>query len=594
LISSLFVLPHFSLLCASNQVYCNNRKYIFITFKFCKRGTTSGTTSMEFSSGEGLTLDLLPNEAIMLIFKHLDSRALIQASFVCRNWNYLTSSEMLWKELCEKTERISGKFTKDWCDDFSSSKSWRHCFFWITQEDLKPYKDAQELCDTANKYDAEPLRKKYLFSRGLDVFPDSPVMLQYSADYLVDRPDINNSWSLAESFYKKALAVAERDVKHRKTLLFTIYRYSVFLSNNRRNFTDADKYYRMLLRKLPGNPWVFEKYAEFLSEWRHKYNLAEKIYRMILNMSPTGSALVSYALFLWQIRGNYALAGKCFRIACELDPNKVYSYVNFLGRQVKDLKLGKDILLQSKLYKQVSQNADDETKVFSLGLAFHQINCVDEAEELYRKHLTMQEKVNICTLSNLAELLLHARQNFAEAEKLYRQGLQLADGYNDTIEVALGSLMLASNQIETGLEYMFNLVKSSHIVASRNAYTEAWIIIYIHCKPEQKREALTVVKKMLLTELIRPKLILMFDANLAWAKLHNVPNIDWMRKIAEVYNCESEIEVLNDWSDWTSIEVPAHPPDDDEEADIATLLSLGVDNPEDEAQTEQDEQENND
>ena len=80
-------------------------------------------------------------------------------------------------------------------------------------------------------------------------------------------------------------------------------------------------------------------------------------------MSPTGTALVSYALFLWQIRRNYALAGKCFRVACELDPNKVYVYVNFLGRQVKDEQLGKDILLNSKLYKQVSQGPPDEQKV---------------------------------------------------------------------------------------------------------------------------------------------------------------------------------------------------------------------------------------
>jgi len=524
-----------------------------------------------------LTLDHMPNEALILIFKHLDSKSLVQVSFACRNWNHLANSEMLWKKLCFKTERIAGNFTKEWCNDYTNIKSWKQCFYWITTEDIKIYKDPQELCDAANKHDSDPQRKRYLFSRGLDIFPDSPVMLQHTADYLVDRPDVNNSWNLAESFYKKSLSVAEKDPQHRKTLLFTIYRYAIFLANNRHENNEADKYYRMLLRKLPGNPWVFEKYAEFLTESRHKYNLAEKIYRMILNMSPTGSALVSYALFLWQIRGNYALAGKCFRIACELDPNKVYSYVNFLGRQVKDLKLGKDILLQSKLYKHVALSADDETKVFSLGLAFHQIGCVDEAEQLYRKHLSMVDKVNICTLSNLAELLLHSRLNFTEAEKLYKQGLQIADGANDTIEVALGALQLAKNQIEEGLTYMYKLVTSSHILSSRNTLTEAWILIYIHCKPEQKLQALSQVKKLLLTELIRPKLILMFEANLHWAKEHNLPDYEWMRKIAEVYNCESEIEVLNEWPDWTSIEVVAPLPDDDEEADIATLLSLGVD-----------------
>jgi hypothetical protein len=136
---------------------------------------------------------------------------------------------------------------------------------------------------------------------------------------------------------------------------------------------------------------------------------------------------------------------------------------------VKDEKLGRDILVQSKLYKQVqSSEQDDEQKVFSLALAFHQIHCVDEAELYYNKHLQMADKVNICTLSNLAELLMHSRLNFEEAERLYKKGLVLAGGYNDvsglhswflillqTIEVALGSLMLAQNKIEEGLNYLY-------------------------------------------------------------------------------------------------------------------------------------------
>lgn len=42
--------------------------------------------------------------------------------------------------------------------------------------------------------------------------------------------------------------------------------------------------------------------------------------------------------------------------------------------------------------------------------------------------------------------------------------------------------------------------------------------MYIHCYDDQKYEALKKVKQQLVTYAIRPKLILMFDANLQWAK----------------------------------------------------------------------------
>jgi hypothetical protein len=59
----------------------------------------------------------------------------------------------------------------------------------------------------------------------------------------------------------------------------------------------------------------------------------------------------------------FALFASNAKVACELDVNKVYVYVNFLGRQVKDEQLGRDILINSKLFKQVSQGPPDEQKV---------------------------------------------------------------------------------------------------------------------------------------------------------------------------------------------------------------------------------------
>ncbi len=55
--------------------------------------------------------------------------------------------------------------------------------------------------------------------------------------------------------------------------------------------------------------------------------------------------------------------------------------MNILGRQVKDLKLGKDVLLQSKLFKLVAQNVDDETKVSVLWTSKGKFNCFAFAKQ---------------------------------------------------------------------------------------------------------------------------------------------------------------------------------------------------------------------
>jgi hypothetical protein len=79
-----------------------------------------------------------------------------------------------------------------------------------------------------------------------------------TGDFLADRPDENNSWDTALQFYKLALSFGEQtqDQKLKKVYLFTLFRFAVFLANNKHQIPDADKCFRQLLKKLPGNPWV--------------------------------------------------------------------------------------------------------------------------------------------------------------------------------------------------------------------------------------------------------------------------------------------------------------------------------------------------
>jgi len=126
---------------------------------------------------------------------------------------------------------------------------------------------------------------------------------------------------------------------------------------------------------------------------------------------------------------------------------------------------------------------------------------------------------------------------------------------------------LVKGEREEGLKQADELISSSYIQAAKNTLAEIAIIKYIHCYPHQKREALEFVKRMLVTEETRPKLILMFDANLAWARANQSPDYvtvkntsvflthcidqilfqELMERVTQVYNCEQFVEVLDEY-----------------------------------------------
>jgi len=291
---------------------------------------------------------------------------------------------------------------------------------------------------------------------------------------------------------------------------------------------------------------------------------------MILGTSPSGSSVASYAYFLWHIRRNYQLAGKCFKVAMELNQEKAYFYANFLGRYSKDEAQAKQMLEESRLFTFVQANPTEEQAIFSLALAFHQIHCTDEAEALYRQHLALT--TNVYTLSNLAELLVHSRGSFEEAEQLYRKGISIISGARETIEIALAALALVQDQ-EGAIEQLAKLLSAPHIKVTRNTWTEGWIYYFIHGK-DKKQKALRKIKKQLVTFCVRPKLILMFDANLIWAKKNLSPEqFAFVCVLCSVYNCEYEIESLDAFPQWSSIEVdPCSSSQNDMEEDPNDLI----------------------
>jgi len=523
-------------------------------------------------TSEGSLFDVLPNEALVKVFKFLDAKNLIHTQFVCHRWNSICSEfeHFLWRRMCNCTQRISGPYSKQVASEYAKQCGWKKTYFSISQADLTKPPHASDLVDEVANLDAkDTFRKIYRFAKGLEMFPHSACVYQAYADFLAERPDIGDTWKLADELYTKGVEIASTyKQENRRTHLFVLFKYAQFLATNFKNLSKANTTFVKVIRMVPGNVWLLERYCEFLVESMHKYNLADKLFRVILQVSPTGSSLATYSLFLWHIRRNYVVALNCVKVACEVDPDKIYFLTNFLGRHSKDEHAAKLILEQSKLYKHLQEHPDDENALFSIALAYHQIHCVDEAEELYRKCLRVRSKKfnPVYILSNLSELLVHSRFAFEEAEKLYMEGLEAAGGYHETIQVALAGLWLAKGERDKGMQSLRELLRSSYIQAAKCTYTEGCILYLIHCDETERRAALERVKYQLVTEWVRPKLILMFNANLEWAKQNRVPDWQWLEIVAQVYNGETDITKLDDWADWLDISVP-DPIVDDADAD---------------------------
>lgn len=418
----------------------------------------------------------------------------------------------------------------------------------------------EEFRKLIQQIECEPLKESYLHARALADQPQNSLLFQLYADFLVDRPDEDGSWDLAENFYKSACDLVRKQRAEPYHSAFILFRYAYFLARNRRRYKEANSHYLELFRLLPPNAWTVERYAVFLSEHRHQHDGANLVFQHLAHVAPTGSSLSSFAFFKWQIKRQIREANDLFRTACDLEREKIYFLVNFIARQTKDRQLASQLIRESALMRHLQESPDADS-IFAMALTYHQVPLAEEAETYYRRHLALTPKPNVYALSNLAELLLHSCQRIDEAQNLYEQALQRARGHNETVEVALVGVRLVKGEREAGLKALDELINSSYIQASKNTYTEAAILRYIHCFESQKAEALALVKRLLVTEEVRPKLILMFDANLAWAKANNCPDFNLMKAITAVYNCEEFVEVLDVFPEWASIQVPPPTPD---------------------------------
>lgn len=128
------------------------------------------------------------------------------------------------------------------------------------KEDLKSFSISNDLCDFASSIQKDALKKKFILARGIELFPSDSNVLQNFADFLAERDDVNNSWEFANKLYLQGISSASKKLKEdpsakatlRTVYITNLYRYVYFCANNKKKLKTAHKYFRVLLKELPG------------------------------------------------------------------------------------------------------------------------------------------------------------------------------------------------------------------------------------------------------------------------------------------------------------------------------------------------------
>jgi tetratricopeptide (TPR) repeat protein len=108
--------------------------------------------------------------------------------------------------------------------------------------------------------------------------------------------------------------------------------YAVFLTEIRKDYNQAEIYYRKVLELAPDDTDYNGNYALFLTDIRKDYDQAESYYRKALELDPDhANNNINYALFLKNIRKDYDQAESYYRKALELEPDNVIINGNYAG-----------------------------------------------------------------------------------------------------------------------------------------------------------------------------------------------------------------------------------------------------------------------
>ncbi|WP_417327224.1 tetratricopeptide repeat protein [Halarcobacter sp.] len=193
-------------------------------------------------------------------------------------------------------------------------------------------------------------KKNLLYRESINDFEE---LYHYYAIFLTD---IKKDYEEAENYYKKALDLDPNDVSYNGN-------YAIFLKNIKKDYEEAEIYYKKALDLDPNDAVYNGNYALFLNEIKKDYKEAENYYKKALDLDPNNANCNgNYAIFLITTKKDYENAEKYYKKALERNPNNANCNGNYASLLfIKgEKKLAKKYLENSfKLNENENENNSD-------------------------------------------------------------------------------------------------------------------------------------------------------------------------------------------------------------------------------------------
>jgi len=170
----------------------------------------------------------------------------------------------------------------------------------------------------------------------------------------------------------------------------------------------------------------------------------------------------------------------------------------------------------------------------------------DTADSLYREAIARFPR---CAplLGNYALFLRNIRKDYDRAKEMYKRTIDANPKNANNLGNYAGLLLARGGQAE-GLKMLDSAIDLSKTDNTPGLHAELWFYAFAHRPAKDRPEALRNLKRVLKDGDRSPGWDV--SANIERARLDGHPDVEWLRKLADVISGGADIETLDAWDKW--------------------------------------------